>query len=192
MGVCPEERPGALRQVDNTVGTKVRLLNAEAMEALLSGRMTWAPRRDQCNLLTSTHHRLLIRVIGYRRTRGHCRQLSYAQTLEKGRMPKRGNETDATVCWIIGRTTGRVTPEASDSRRHRWGGEPGHGVPGTELGEILGGRLDIVRRHQRIHGGRQENVRDTADLLDSRREGVARGTKRLVRGQLAQGGREGQ
>ena len=43
---------------------KVRLLRAEAMEALLYGCMTWAPRRDHYRLLRRTHHRLLLRVIG--------------------------------------------------------------------------------------------------------------------------------
>ena len=62
---------------------KVRLLRAEAMEALLYGCMTWAPRRDHYRLLRGTHHRLLLRVIGYRRERGTYRQLSYAQALKK-------------------------------------------------------------------------------------------------------------
>ena len=62
---------------------KVRLLRTEAMEALLYGCMTWAPRRDHYRLLRRTHHRLLLRVIGYRRERGTYRQLSYAQALKK-------------------------------------------------------------------------------------------------------------
>ena len=62
---------------------KVRLLRAEAMEALLYGGMTWAPRRHHYRLLRRTHHRLLLRVIGYRRERGTYRQLSYAQALKK-------------------------------------------------------------------------------------------------------------
>ena len=62
---------------------KVRLLRAEAMEALLYGCMTWAPRRDHYRLLRTTHHRLLLRVIGYRRERGTYRKLSYAQALKK-------------------------------------------------------------------------------------------------------------
>ena len=64
---------------------KVRLLRAEAMKALLYGCMTWAPRRDHYRLLRGTHHRLLLRVIGYRRERGTYRQLSYAQVLKKNR-----------------------------------------------------------------------------------------------------------
>ena len=62
---------------------KVRLLRAEAMETLLYGCMTWAPRRDHYRLLMRTHHRLFLRVIGYRRERGTYRQLSYAQALKK-------------------------------------------------------------------------------------------------------------
>ena len=71
------DRPRALWRL------KVRLLRAEAMEALLYGCITWAPRRDHYRLLRRTHHRLLLRVIGYRRERGTYRQLSYAQALKK-------------------------------------------------------------------------------------------------------------
>ena len=52
------------------------------MEALLYGCMTGAPRRDHYRLLRRTHHRLLLRVIGYRRERGTYRQFSYAQALK--------------------------------------------------------------------------------------------------------------
>ena len=48
----------------------VRLLRAEAMEALLCGCMTSAPRRYHYRLLRRIHHRLLLRVIGNRRERG--------------------------------------------------------------------------------------------------------------------------
>ena len=61
---------------------KVRLLRAEAKEALLYECMTWAPRRDHYRLLRRTH-RLLLRVIGYRRERDTYRQLSYAQALKR-------------------------------------------------------------------------------------------------------------
>ena len=62
---------------------KVRLVRAEAMEALLYGCMTWAPRRDHYRLLRRTYHRLLLQVLGYRRERGTYRQLLYAQALKK-------------------------------------------------------------------------------------------------------------
>ena len=62
---------------------KVRLLKAEAMEALLYGRMMWAPRRDHYRLLRRTHHRLLVRVVRNRRERVTYRQFSYAQAPKK-------------------------------------------------------------------------------------------------------------
>ena len=53
------------------------------MEALLYGCMTWSPRRNHYGMLQTTHHRLLLRVIGYRRKRGTYGQLSYAQALKR-------------------------------------------------------------------------------------------------------------
>ena len=62
---------------------KTRLLRAEAMEALLYGCMTWAPRNAHYRQLRTTHHKFLLRVIGYRRVRGTYRQMSYAKALKK-------------------------------------------------------------------------------------------------------------
>ena len=62
---------------------KTRLLRAEAMKALLYGCMTWAPRNAHYRQLRTTHHKLLLRVIGYRRIRGTYRQMSYAEALTK-------------------------------------------------------------------------------------------------------------
>lgn len=70
------DRPGAPQRL------KVRLLQAEAMEALLYGCVAWSPRQDHYALLTTIHYRLLLRVIGYHRRRGTYRQLSYAQALK--------------------------------------------------------------------------------------------------------------
>eukprot|EP00752_Nemacystus_decipiens_P002428 g2287.t1 len=71
------DRPGA------PLGLKARLLKAETVEALLYGCVTWSPRRDHYRLLRTTHHQLLLRVIGHRRKRGTHRQLSYAQALKR-------------------------------------------------------------------------------------------------------------
>ena len=62
---------------------KARLLKAEAMEALLYGCMTWAPRNAHYRHLQTTHHKLLLRVIGYHCV--HCtdRKMSYAKALKK-------------------------------------------------------------------------------------------------------------
>ena len=62
---------------------KARLLKAEAMEALLYGCMTWAPRNAHYRQLRTTHHKLLPRVIGYRRVHGTYRKMSYSKALKK-------------------------------------------------------------------------------------------------------------
>ena len=62
---------------------KARLLNAEAMEALLYGCMTLAPRNVHYRQLRTTHHKLFLRVIMYRRVYGTYRKMSYAKALKK-------------------------------------------------------------------------------------------------------------
>ena len=62
---------------------KARLLKAEAMEALLYGCMTWAPPNAHYRQLRTTHHKLLLRVIGYHRVHGTYRKMSYAKALKK-------------------------------------------------------------------------------------------------------------
>ena len=53
------------------------------MEALLYGCMTWAPRNAHYRQLRTTRHKLLLRVIGYRRVNGTYRKMSYAKALKK-------------------------------------------------------------------------------------------------------------
>ena len=62
---------------------KARLLKAEAMEALMYGCMTWAPRNAHYRQLRTTYHKLLLRVIGYHRAHGTHREMSYAKALKK-------------------------------------------------------------------------------------------------------------
>ena len=64
---------------------KARLLRAEAMEPLLYGCMTWAPRNAHYRQLWTTHHKLLLRVIGYHRVHGTYRNISYSKALKKTR-----------------------------------------------------------------------------------------------------------
>ena len=80
---------------------KVRLLRTEAMEALLYGCMTWAPRRDHYLLLRRTHHRLLLQVIGYRRERGTYRQLFVRLGPQECRVPKRGSYHSTTTATSV-------------------------------------------------------------------------------------------
>ena len=53
------------------------------MEALLYGCMTWAPLNAHYRKLRTTHHKLLLRVIGYHRVHGTYRKMSYAKALKK-------------------------------------------------------------------------------------------------------------
>ena len=62
---------------------KARLLKAEVMEALLYGCMTWAPCNAHYRKLRTTHHKLLLRVIGYHRVHGTYRKMSYARALKE-------------------------------------------------------------------------------------------------------------
>ena len=56
------------------------------MEALLCGCMAWAPRNAHYyRQLWTAHHKLLLRVIGYRRIHGTYRHMSYAKALKKTR-----------------------------------------------------------------------------------------------------------
>ena len=65
------------------ISSKARFLKAEAMEALLHGCMSWASRNAHYRQLRTTHHKLLLRVIGYRRVHSTYRQMSYAQAFKK-------------------------------------------------------------------------------------------------------------
>ena len=62
---------------------KAWLLKAEAMEALLYECMTWAPRNAHYRQLRTTHHKLLLQVIGYHRVHGTFRNMTYAKALKK-------------------------------------------------------------------------------------------------------------
>ena len=62
---------------------KARLLKAKAVDALLYGCMTWYLRNVHYRQLRTTHHKFLLRVIGYRRVHGTYRMMSYAKALQK-------------------------------------------------------------------------------------------------------------
>ena len=111
---------------------KVRLLRAEAMEALLYGCMARAPSRDHYQILRRTHDQLLLRVIGYRRERGTYRQLSYAQALKKTGC----QSVEATIrqrrllfAGAMARQPAGRLPERLVDGKLVGGGDPGKGRP---------------------------------------------------------------
>ena len=62
---------------------KVRLLKAEVIEALLYGFATWTLRSEDFDSLRIAHHKLLLRVVGFRRKdRTGYKPLSYRAVLE--------------------------------------------------------------------------------------------------------------
>ena len=63
---------------------KTRMAKAEAIEALLYGSVTWTLRQDDYNQLRTTHHRILLRILGEARSvRADHRTRSYASALQR-------------------------------------------------------------------------------------------------------------
>ena len=64
---------------DATFTLKVRMLNAELMETLLCGFVSWTPGKEHCAELRTAHHKLLLRITGFQR-RQRTDNLMYAKT----------------------------------------------------------------------------------------------------------------
>ena len=63
---------------------KIRLFKAEVMEAMLYGCATWTMRSQDFSSLRTAHHKLLLRIIGFRRKdRIGYKPLSYREALER-------------------------------------------------------------------------------------------------------------
>ena len=63
---------------------KIRLFKAEVIEAVLYGCATWTMRSQDFSSLCTAHHKLLLRVIGFRRKdRTGYKPLSYREVLER-------------------------------------------------------------------------------------------------------------
>ena len=62
---------------------KIRLFKAEVMEAMLYGCATWTMHSQDFSSLRTAHHKLLLRIIGFRRKdRIGYKPLSYREVLE--------------------------------------------------------------------------------------------------------------
>ena len=62
----------------------IRLFKAEVMEAMLYGCATWTMRSQDFRSLRTVHHKLLLRIIGFRRKdRIGYKPLSYREVLER-------------------------------------------------------------------------------------------------------------
>ena len=111
-------------------------------------------------LLRRTHHRLFLRVIGYRRERGTYRQLSYAQALKKTGC----QSVEATIRQrrllfagaMARQPAGRLPKRLMDEKLV--GGED-PGTPRAKLDGLSQGRLPSVRSHRRLYGGQPAHIR---------------------------------
>ena len=61
---------------------KIRMVKAEAVDALVYGCVTWTTRQEHRKKLRTVHHKVLLRIIGNRRCRSDHRILSYNRALE--------------------------------------------------------------------------------------------------------------
>ena len=121
---------------------KTRLLKAEAMEALLYGCMTWAPRNTHYWQLRTTHHKLLLRVIEYHRVHGTYRKMSYAKASRKpgAKVWKRQFASDGFCSRTLARQGDKRLPKRLLFAERLEGGEdPGPGQPAQHLQKSLRG-----------------------------------------------------
>ncbi|CAN0074114.1 unnamed protein product [Sphacelaria rigidula] len=65
------------------VHLKVRMIKAEAVEALLYGCVTWTPLNGHYSTLRTAHHALLRRCLGWHKRNRTDHLLSYRETLAR-------------------------------------------------------------------------------------------------------------
>ena len=75
---------GALRPTESRAlpQDRIRMIKAEAIEALLYGCSTWTLRQKHYAKLRTVHHRVLLRIMGAQRNRPDHRMTSYSRALE--------------------------------------------------------------------------------------------------------------
>ena len=142
------------------------------MEALLYGCMTWAPRNAHYRQLRTTHHKLLLRVIGYHRVHGTYRKMSYAKALKK----TGSQSVEATIrqrrllfAGALARQNDKRLPKRLLFAERLEGGEdpgPGTRPAGTALAEKLEGRLQGIRSSTRLQANSSADFRSRQARLD--------------------------
>ena len=122
------------------------MLKAEAIEALLYGCMAWAPRNTHYRQLRTTHHKLLLRVIGYHRVHGTYRKMSYAKA-RKALKKTESQSVEATIrqrrllfAGALARQDDKRLPKRLlFAERLERGGDPGPGQPAQHRQKSLRG-----------------------------------------------------
>ena len=82
MRVREAIRPGTFRSAGSTTATQGRFITSGGDGGLAVRLRDVVFTEEHDKLLTTTHRRLLLRVIGYHRQRVTYRQISYAQPLK--------------------------------------------------------------------------------------------------------------
>ena len=96
---------------------KIRLFKAEVMEAMLYGCATWTMRSQDFSSLRTAHHKLLLRIIGFRRKdRTGYKPLSYREVLERTGSEKK---TEAMHLWSHPHTASNALPIEAAGQRYK-------------------------------------------------------------------------
>ena len=84
LGECQKMQFPIVRPTECRLSLKIRLFKAEVMESMLYGCATWTMRSQDFSSLRTDHHKLLLRIIGFRRKdRIRYKPLSYREVLER-------------------------------------------------------------------------------------------------------------
>ena len=89
---------------------KVRLLQAEVIDTLLYGCMTWSPNKPDYDRLRRVHHSMLLRCLGWRKRKRDDHTLPYADALAKT-----ASESIEAIEQTMAGYDGFTTPCSSDA-----------------------------------------------------------------------------
>ena len=169
---------------------KIRLFKAEVMEVMLYGCATWTMRSQDFSSLRTAHHKLLLRIIGFRRQdRIGYKPLSYRKVLERT-----GSERIETTIRKRQLRFARALVRQGDSRpfkaSHVWAAGDARAQARRSTGDVVGGLPPEKSRG--LRGGPPQRQRTEV----GRTRSCCQGWTGLddcceERGQVAPGGREG-
>ena len=174
---------------DARLSLKIRLFKAETMKAMPYGCATWTMRSQDFSSLRTTHHKLLLRIIGFRRTdRTGYKPLSYKEVLERTGSERIETTTRKRQLGFAGLCPARRLKAFKVS--HVWAAGGARAQARRSTGDVLGGLPPEKSRG--LRGGPAQRQRTEVSRIRS----CCRGGTRLddcceERGQVAPRGREG-
>ena len=170
---------------------KIRLFKAEVMEAMLYGCATWTMRSQDFSSLRTAHHKLLLRIIGFRRKgRTGYKPLSYGEVLER----TCSERIETTIIrkrqpWVR-RGPCPATRLKALKASHIWSAGGARVQARRSTGDILGGLPPEKSRG--LRGGPAQRQRTEVGRIRSCCQGwTGLDDSCEERGRVAPGGREG-